>query len=196
MEPGKHTSIRVKQVQHVATTRFMDHDLQSRQCRFSNENPGFLKVLKLLTTSFAIFVSTDEHSIFKKYSQAGCIFECSLNFAIASVECVPWDFPVPFKWQDVQLAICTSINQDPTNDKNKLVLFHEAMNNDSNLRTCDCMPDCEATIYDTQGDHRFHLCHMDFITYFLLYRYPLSLSLPIYYAKRTKQPTTWPKMPC
>ena len=41
LEPGKHTTIRVKQVQHVATTRFKDQDLLIRQCRFSQENPGF-----------------------------------------------------------------------------------------------------------------------------------------------------------
>ena len=40
LEAGKHTTIRLKQVQHVATTRFMDIALSSRQCRFSHENPG------------------------------------------------------------------------------------------------------------------------------------------------------------
>lgn len=72
-------------------------------------------------------------------------------FAIESVGCLPWDYPVPFKLEDVNLAICDSTNPDPTSGKNKLVWFHEAMNNDSNLRTCECMPDCEATVYDTQG---------------------------------------------
>ena len=110
---------------------------------------------------------TDEYSIFQKYSQAGCIFECSLKFAIESVGCLPWDFPVPSKWQDVHLAVCNSTNPNPINDKNKLVLFYEAMNNDSNLRTCECMPDCEATVYDTQGNSLVYFCHMYFTTYFL-----------------------------
>ena len=42
LEPGKHTTIRVKQVQHVASSGFKDHDLLSRQCRFSYENPGLI----------------------------------------------------------------------------------------------------------------------------------------------------------
>ena len=40
LEPGKHTTLRVKQVQHVASDRFRDLDLLRRQCRFPNENPG------------------------------------------------------------------------------------------------------------------------------------------------------------
>ena len=47
LEPGKHTTLRVKQVQHVATTRFMEHDLLNRQCRFSHENPGLRAMFKL-----------------------------------------------------------------------------------------------------------------------------------------------------
>ena len=40
LEPGKHTTLRIKQVQNIATSRFMDQDLDSRQCRFPHENPG------------------------------------------------------------------------------------------------------------------------------------------------------------
>ena len=40
LEPGKHTTLRIKQVQNIATSRFMDQDLLSRQCRFPHENPG------------------------------------------------------------------------------------------------------------------------------------------------------------
>ena len=40
LEPGKHTTLRIKQVQNIATSRFMDQDLHSRQCRFPRENPG------------------------------------------------------------------------------------------------------------------------------------------------------------
>ena len=47
LQPGKHTTLRVKQVQHVATTRFMNVDLVSRQCRFSHENPGLRVMFKL-----------------------------------------------------------------------------------------------------------------------------------------------------
>ena len=40
LEPGKHTTIRIKQVQNIATSRFMDLELESRECRFPHENPG------------------------------------------------------------------------------------------------------------------------------------------------------------
>ena len=40
LEPGKHTTIRIKQVQHVATARFTDYDLHNRKCRLPHENPG------------------------------------------------------------------------------------------------------------------------------------------------------------
>ena len=74
-----------------------------------------------------------------------------MKFAIQNVGCLPWDFPVPFKWRDTNLEVCNSTKPDSAPSKNKLVQFREAMNNDSNLRACECMPDCEATIYDTQG---------------------------------------------
>ena len=77
-----------------------------------------------------------------------------MEFAINTVGCLPWDFPVPLKWENAHLEICNSSNPDGYFEgpvpKNKLVRFYEAMNNDSNLKTCNCMPDCETTIYDTQ----------------------------------------------
>ena len=40
LEPGMHTTLRIKQVQHIATERFMDYDLHNRKCRLPHENPG------------------------------------------------------------------------------------------------------------------------------------------------------------
>ena len=40
LEPGKHTTLRIKQVQNIATRGFLDLDLSTRKCRFPNENPG------------------------------------------------------------------------------------------------------------------------------------------------------------
>ena len=100
---------------------------------------------------------TDELSIFQNYSQSGCIFECSMSFAIDSVGCLPWDFPVPLKWENQQLEVCNSSNQAFTvgqTGKSNLMRFYEAMNNDTNLKACDCMADCETTIYDTQVLHK------------------------------------------
>ena len=40
LEPGKHTTLRIKLAQHVATERFIDYDLETRKCRLPHENPG------------------------------------------------------------------------------------------------------------------------------------------------------------
>ena len=40
LEPGKHTTLRIKLAQHVATQRFIDYDLKTRKCRLPHENPG------------------------------------------------------------------------------------------------------------------------------------------------------------
>ena len=77
-----------------------------------------------------------------------------MEFAINNVGCLPWDFPVPLKWENAHLEICNSSNPggllDYTVSKSHLLRFYEAMNNDTNLKACDCMPDCETIIYDTQ----------------------------------------------
>ena len=92
---------------------------------------------------------SDENSIFESYSKKGCIFECSVKFAIEKVGCLPWDFPVSSAWDDTNLEICYSINTE-SQSFNKVAMFYEAMHNDSNLKQCQCLPDCEQTIYDTQ----------------------------------------------
>ena len=91
--------------------------------------------------------------MFKKYSQKGCIFECSLNYAIKHVGCLPWDFPIPTKWNGSDLAVCHSFTiHNLHNENNSLEQFYEAINSEANLKACGyrCMPDCEATIYETQ----------------------------------------------
>ena len=40
LEPGRHTTIRIKAVQHVASNTFKKEDVRSRKCRFQHENPG------------------------------------------------------------------------------------------------------------------------------------------------------------
>ena len=88
----------------------------------------------------------------KDYSQKGCLFECSLNYAIELVGCLPWDLPIPLKWNESDMAVYHSFTNHNSNKNNDLEQFYAAMNNESNLRECGkrCMPDCEATIYETQ----------------------------------------------
>ena len=73
-----------------------------------------------------------------------------MTFAIETAGCLLWDFPLPFKWEEAKLDVCHSSGPDSNPINNKLVKFYEAMNNEPNLRSCQCMPDCEATTYDTQ----------------------------------------------
>ena len=40
LELGMHTTLRIKQVQHITTDRFRKETISSRQCRFPHENPG------------------------------------------------------------------------------------------------------------------------------------------------------------
>ena len=40
LEQGMHTTLRIKQVEHVATSTFKNEDLGTRQCRFPYENPS------------------------------------------------------------------------------------------------------------------------------------------------------------
>jgi hypothetical protein len=46
--PGMHTSLRIKQVQHVTTESFRALALGTRQCRLLDENPGKAHVVPLL----------------------------------------------------------------------------------------------------------------------------------------------------
>ena len=88
--------------------------------------------------------------MFQRYSQKGCILECSLRFAMDHVGCVPWDFPVPMKQTGDEIPVCHSNYGFMNTMKNTLMQFFDAMNNQSNLRTCECMPDCEAVLYESQ----------------------------------------------
>jgi hypothetical protein len=46
--PGQHTSLRVKQVQHIATENFKSLPLETRQCRLFDENPGVAQLVPVL----------------------------------------------------------------------------------------------------------------------------------------------------
>ena len=84
------------------------------------------------------------------YSQKSCIFECSLNFAIRTVGCLPWDFPIPTKMKATDILVCHSSNEYRYGKNNKLIQFFNAMKNQTILRNCSCLPDCETIAYDTQ----------------------------------------------
>ena len=98
-------------------------------------------------------IFSDKDSMFQMYSQKSCIFECSLKFAIDSVGCLPWDFPIPTNMNGSEILVCHSSIEFRNAEDNKLIQFFEAMKNQTILRTCSCLPDCETTEYDTQESH-------------------------------------------
>ena len=75
-------------MQHVASEKFKAAGKKHRGCRFPNEQ--------------------SRPSMFKRYSQSGCLFECRLKYAIVKAGCIPWDYPVPSGIDERAYPMCTS----------------------------------------------------------------------------------------
>ena len=63
LEAGQSYQLKIVPTQHIATDAFKDLSLDNRGCRLSTE--------------------VYEDSIFKDYSEKGCIFECVLQKAVS-----------------------------------------------------------------------------------------------------------------
>ena len=87
IKSGTETVIRVKPVKHVASDKFKAVRKKKRFCRFPNEQ--------------------SRPSMFKRYSQSGCLFECRLKYAIVKAGCIPWDYPVPSGIDERAYPMCT-----------------------------------------------------------------------------------------
>lgn len=90
-------------------------------------------------------------SIFKSYTMRGCQFECRMRHAIKKSNCIPWDYPVP---QDVErnggINLCVSYKDTNGTNWNPLQTFEMAMQSETSLINCTCLPDCEEVIFKTQ----------------------------------------------
>ena len=51
LQLGMHTTLRIKQVQHITTESFREETIRSRQCRYPYENPG-----SYLSSRYGIFL--------------------------------------------------------------------------------------------------------------------------------------------
>ncbi len=96
--------------------------------------------------------SLDSVSLFKRYSQGRCFFQCMLELARESCNCGPWDFPFANNWPQKQ--VCNPYGY---------FCFDDILSNDSyRLTHCQhCLPDCDVVDYQVSQtviplDHRIH----------------------------------------
>lgn len=129
LKAGTATVIRLKPVSHHVSAEFRAVEAEKRDCRFSYEGDR-------------------NSSMFKDYKQLGCLFECSLIYAITNVGCIPWDYPVPAGLDQADFDICVS-NKNGSKISN-LALFHQLMESKESMADCKCMPDCEKVTYEPQ----------------------------------------------
>ena len=90
--------------------------------------------------------------MFNRYSQKGCIFECRLKNTLNHVKCVPWDYPIPpslINSQNVEMCN-SSYKQSETPADSKLATFENYMNSKESIENCNCLPDCEQQVFETQ----------------------------------------------
>ena len=89
----------------------------------------------------------DTNSVFRKYSNEGCLFECRLRNAPSHTGCIPWDYPVPQDMEGIDgMEICLAWE----NGRDKLKEFNSIMDDPRVIDSCDCLPDCEEVNYETQ----------------------------------------------
>ena len=90
--------------------------------------------------------------MFNGYSQKGCIFECRLKYTFSHVKCIPWDYPVPpslVKSKHVEMCD-SSYSSSETPADSKLATFENYMNSKESIEDCNCLPDCEQQVFETQ----------------------------------------------
>ena len=91
----------------------------------------------------------EANSMFNRYSQKGCIFECRLKNTLNHVGCIPWDYPMPLSLINSQhVEMCNSSYK--INSGSKLATFENHMNSKESIENCDCLPDCEQQVFETQ----------------------------------------------
>ena len=93
-------------------------DEKRRKCRFATHNKGL--------------------TLFRRYSQGACQFECQIKMAIEKCGCVPWDYP---QLAEANLTeVCEGWGRH---------CFESDLRNDAKrLKFCrHCLPDCSITRY-------------------------------------------------
>lgn len=112
------------------TDAFAGLPFESRQCRFENEN-------------------RDPKSVFKEYTQEGCMFECALRRSTTRCGCIPWDYPQLGSHEDIELCY-GSLSKCFDTEMNKPVIQNE---------NCTCPQSCKGKTVTTQvNSFGFDVC--------------------------------------
>ena len=104
----------------------------------------------------------EDGSMFKIYTQEGCLFQCRLENAYNHSGCIPWDFPIPPFLEKGSIRICNSfvelgpfVEQNVSTSESDLATFYDLMNEEKYLSNCSCHPNCEEVKFESQVKCKF-----------------------------------------
>jgi hypothetical protein len=155
---GALTKILVVPTQYTTTEAFKVLPLDTRKCRFTNENPN-------------------PDSLFRYYGQKSCVFECHVKYAHAKCGCTPWNYP-HFGNESVQV-ICDGIlsycfkqkMQEQVRNCSSCSMTKKKEHHVLSIITvtfqqhCDCLPNCEEVTFEATESSKklnyFQECQVD-----------------------------------
>ena len=114
IKPGHHNKIILSGMQVDADENMRSLDIIGRQCIFHDES--------------------SDMKIFKNYTYANCIFECTLLAASEKYQCIPWYFPT----LDDNIKMC-----NPWEAQEFFYYLHLS----ESKKCSQCLPECSSTIY-------------------------------------------------
>ena len=91
--------------------------------------------------------------MFNMYTKEGCLFECRLMNAFYYSGCIPWDYPIPptLEGGSNTTKICdSSIKENESISESDLTKFYNYMSNEESIRNCNCKPNCQEVVFETQ----------------------------------------------
>ena len=91
--------------------------------------------------------------MFKMYTKEGCLFQCRLERAFNYSGCIPWDYPIPpsLDRENTKIKMCNSlVEQNGSIYESDLAIFHDFMNTEDTQSSCNCQPNCEEVIFESQ----------------------------------------------
>jgi len=116
---GYQTAVNVKPVALQSDAKVEGLPLSKRKCFFPDE--------------------ANEHtSLFKEYTHAGCQYECMLELAKKTCNCIPWDFPYG---NDADTDLCDYLGY---------FCFNKVLDNSTltDTKCSHCLPDCNILHYE------------------------------------------------
>ncbi len=85
--------------------------------------------------------------MFHTNDEKSCLFHCKLKYAYSKAGCIPWDYPQP---PDIE-GSAEWCNVSSTNViTNPIDAFERAMDSSEASASCNCKPNCEQIVYETQ----------------------------------------------